>query len=50
VCLKQTTSLSAWTSGGRALENNYVERLWRSVKHEDVDLTGYTTLLQLLLG
>jgi len=27
-----------------------VERLWRSVKHEDVYLKGYTTLPELLLG
>lgn len=27
-----------------------VERLWRSVKHEDVYLKGYDTLPELLLG
>jgi putative transposase len=27
-----------------------VERLWRSVKHEDVYLKGYATLPKLLLG
>ena len=25
---------------GRAFDNIFVERLWRSVKHEDVDLKG----------
>jgi putative transposase len=27
-----------------------VERLWRSVKHEDVYLKGYTTMSELLIG
>ena len=27
-----------------------MERLWRSVKHEDMYLKGYTTLPELLLG
>lgn len=35
---------------GRALDNIFVERLWRSVKHEDVYLKGYTTMPELLLG
>ncbi|BCT69253.1 hypothetical protein NNRS527_02868 [Nitrosospira sp. NRS527] len=35
---------------GRALDNIFVERLWRSVKYEDVYLKGYATLPQLLLG
>jgi putative transposase len=35
---------------GRALDNIFVERLWRSVKHEDVYLKGYATLPALLLG
>ena len=35
---------------GRALDNIFVERLWRSVKHEDVYLNGYATLPELLLG
>jgi len=35
---------------GRALDNIFVERLWRSVKHEDVYLNGYATLPDLLLG
>jgi putative transposase len=29
---------------GRALDNIFVERLWRSVKYEDVYLRGYTPL------
>jgi len=35
---------------GRALDNIFVERLWRSVKHEDVYLKGYATLPNLLIG
>jgi putative transposase len=34
----------------RALDNIFVERLWRSVKHEDVYLKGYVTVPELLLG
>ena len=35
---------------GRALDNIFVERLWRSVKHEDVYLKGYATVAELTLG
>ena len=35
---------------GRALDNIFVERLWRSVKHEDVYLKGYVTMPGLQLG
>ena len=35
---------------GRALDNIFVERLWRSVKHEDVYLKGYATMSELLIG
>ena len=35
---------------GRALDNIFVERLWRSVKHEDVYLKGYASPPELLLG
>ena len=35
---------------GRALDNIFVERLWRSVKYEDVSLRGYATLPELLAG
>jgi putative transposase len=35
---------------GRALDNIFVERLWRNVKHEDVYLRGYATVSDLLLG
>jgi putative transposase len=35
---------------GRALDNIFVERLWRSVKYEDVYLRGYSTLSELQRG
>ena len=35
---------------GRAFDNIFVERLWRSVKHEDVYLHGYATMGELLIG
>lgn len=35
---------------GRALDNIFVERLWRSVKYEDVYLKGYTTVPELMTG
>jgi putative transposase len=35
---------------GRALDNVFVERLWRSVKYEDIYPKGYESLPELLLG
>jgi putative transposase len=35
---------------GRALDNSFVARLWRSIKHEDADLKGYATRPERLLG
>jgi len=35
---------------GRALDNIFVERLWRNVKHEDVHLKGYANMAELTLG
>lgn len=35
---------------GRAFDNIFVERLWRSVKHEDVYLNGYSAMGELLIG
>jgi putative transposase len=35
---------------GRALDNIFVERLWRDVKHEDVYLKGYTTVPEVQSG
>ena len=35
---------------GRALDNIFVERLWRSVKYEDIYLKGYASLPELQRG
>ena len=35
---------------GRAFDSIFIERLWRSVKHEDVYLNGYATMGELLIG
>ncbi len=35
---------------GRAFDNIFVERLWRSVKHEDVYLKGYASMGELIVG
>ena len=35
---------------GRALDNIFVERLWRSVKYEDVYLKGYANPMDLMMG
>lgn len=35
---------------GRAFDNIFVERLWRTVKYEDVYLKGYATMGELLIG
>nr|VFJ64717.1 MAG: putative transposase [Candidatus Kentron sp. FM] len=35
---------------GRALDNIFVERLWRTVKYEDVYLKGYVNMSELILG
>ncbi len=35
---------------GRALDNIFVERLWRSVKYEDIYIKGYASMPELLLG
>jgi putative transposase len=35
---------------GRALDHNFVERLWRSVKHEGVYLKGYASMGESTLG
>ena len=35
---------------GRAFDNIFVERLWRTVKYEDVYLKGYATMGELMIG
>jgi putative transposase len=48
--LKESGIVISMDGRGRALDNIFVERLWRSVKYEDVYLKGYATLPELLLG
>jgi putative transposase len=40
-------SMDGW---GRCLDNVFVERLWRSVKYEDIYLRGYETVAELTHG
>ncbi len=49
VLLKKGIAISM-DGRGRALDNIFVERLWRNVKHEDVYLKGYATMSELLIG
>ncbi len=35
---------------GRALDNVFVERLWRTVKYEDIYIRGYEVVLELQQG
>jgi putative transposase len=48
--LKENGIAISMDGRGRALDNIFVERLWRSVKYEDLYLKGYTTLPELLMG
>ncbi len=35
---------------GRALDNIFVERLWRSVKYEEIYIRGYGKVPELMIG
>ncbi len=48
--LKQHDVAISMDGRGRALDNIFVERLWRSVKHEDVYLKGYANIPELMMG
>ncbi len=48
--LKREATAISMDGRGRAFDNIFVERLWRSVKHEDVYLHGYADMGQLLIG
>ena len=49
--LTEHPSISISMDGrGRALDNIFVERFWRSVKHEDIYLKGYATVAELQCG
>ena len=54
-CSSRRASPSAKAARGRAFDNIFVERLWRSVKHgdikhEDIYLKGYSAMGELLTG
>ena len=48
--LKREGVVISMDGRGRVFDNIFVERLWRSVKHEDVYLKGYATMGELLVG
>ena len=48
--LKREGVVISMDGRGRAFDNIFVERLWRSVKHEDVYLKGYATMGELMIG
>jgi putative transposase len=48
--LKERQVKISMDSKGRALDNIFVERLWRSVKYEDVYLKGYQTMREAYAG
>jgi len=48
--LTQNGIMISMDGRGRALDNIFVERLWRSLKYEDVYLKCYSTVLDLFTG
>jgi len=48
--LKQQQVKISMDGRGRAFDNIFVERLWRSVKHEDIYLNGYSNMGELMVG
>lgn len=48
--LKANGIMISMDGRGRALDNIFVERLWRNVKYEDVYLHGYATISELWVG
>ncbi len=49
-CLQAANVRISMDGRGRALDNVFVERLWRSVKYEDVYLKDYRTPKESLVG
>ena len=37
-------------AGGRYMDNIFVERLWRSLKYEEVDLNAYASVAEAKAG
>ena len=48
--LKRKSITISMDGRDKAFDNIYVERLWRSVKHEDVHLNGCATMGELRVG
>jgi len=48
--LKREGVVISMDGRGRAFDNLFVKRLWRSIKHEDVSLKGYASMGELLVG
>lgn len=48
--LQQAHVRISWDGRGRALDNIFVERLWRSVKYEDIYLKEYRTVPEVRKG
>jgi putative transposase len=49
-CLENAGIAISMDGRGRALDNVFIERLWRTVKYEDIYLRGYETALELERG
>lgn len=49
-CLEVAGIRISMDGRGRALDNVFIERLWRSVKHEDIYLKGYASAPELENG
>ena len=50
VLKREGITIQAWMDVAGRLTCIFVERLWRSVKHEDVYLNGYSAMGELLVG
>lgn len=48
--LEQAGIQISWDGRGRALDNVFIERLWRSVKYEEVYLHDYSTVAEAISG
>ena len=48
--LKAASIRISWDGRGRVLDNIFVERLWRSIKHEDIYLKDYQTIPEVRKG
>jgi putative transposase len=49
-CLERAGIQISMDGRGRALDNIFIERLWRSVKYEDIYLKDYATVPHLEVG